>query len=168
MTNSFWQTIAATPWWVYLFSAYLLRLSIVATQPRSIPVKTLANALSLFVALSVFMLIALYQNITLAHLSVWVGTLFLGTGLGYLQFDRAKVKAMKETASIHLPGTWLILVLLILFVLSKWYFDFPLHVTPQYLLSPAYTLWCLFLYGLLTGIFVGRFIYAWYCLKNNQ
>lgn len=95
MQETIWQTIAATPWWMFLTFVYLVWVCYQAAKPRLVTIKQLAAIAFAFFCLSAFNLCAIMQAVTYTHLSIWTGMLFLGTGLGYLQFSFIASKRSK-------------------------------------------------------------------------
>ena len=165
MNDSIWQAIANIPWWIYATFIYLIRLGLLASKPRVVPIQNLFILPSFFVLLS---LVCIYTSKELSFftLSIWLSTLLLGALLGWFQFRMFKIKAIKEEAKLYLPGTWSLLILILISIALKFYFinsanTFDAHVLTQ----PKFAGWLFSLYGFFTGLFLGRFFYSWRCLK---
>ena len=161
--HSIWETAANTPWWVYALFIYLVRLGFLATQPRIIPVKNLLLLPTLFVLFSLFNLYSTVQ-VTALHLLVWLGALCLGCLLGWLQYAALKIKAIKDEAKLYIPGTWTLLFIILIIFSIKYYFNYESAIEPSALTNSS-SPWVLLLYGLFTGLFIGRMSYAFRCLK---
>jgi hypothetical protein len=165
METSIWQSIALTPWWVYFIGTYLIWAGYQATKPRLVTVSQLTIMPVLFLSLSVMNMCAMPIQFSVMHLSIWGSTLFLGVGLSYLQCRLFKIKTDKASNSLCLPGTWLILIALMVCVALKFYFDISLSIDPMVFINPENTILSVFLYGLITGLFIGRLSYTIRCLR---
>lgn len=165
MHDSIWQAIANIPWWIYGTFIYLLRLGFLATKPRIISIKSILILPGFLIFIS---LLSIYLNkqFNFLHFLTWLSTFLLGTGCGWLQFRFFNIKAIKNEAKLYVPGTWSLLIVIVVSFSSRLYFlnasnkiDFALF------LQPPLVIWLFALYGLLTGLFFGRITYALRCLK---
>lgn len=167
MTDSIWQTIAATPWWIYPLYAYILWIGLMTTKARVVSVRMLSIAPFFFVFLSMMTLFMMLHTITWAYLSIWIGALFLGTGLGYLHLTVCRIRMDKHSSSLYLPGTWVLFIIFLILFLCKVFFKRPLTFDIQLLMNPKYATFLIFFYGLITGLLIGRLGYALRCLKSG-
>lgn len=166
MTNSTIQTIANTPWWVYVLFVFLIRVGFSAMKSRIVPFRTLFILPSIFLVLSVMSLYS-YLFFNPKHIAIWMGAILLGSLLGWLQFKVQNIKAVKNTAKIMLPGTSSILIMMICLFIARYYFSFQLSVDPNLFTQENYLVKALFIYGLFTGLFLGRAMYAIRCLRSG-
>lgn len=167
MTYLDWQMIAATPWWIYPFAGYLLWASLMAVRPRLVSVKALSIMPLFFMALSVMSMTAMQHSFQYAHLFIWGGTFFLGTGLGYIHLALLKRKVNHSTHSLCLPGNWFWLGCFFALLFSKFFFGFEWTVDSSILIDPHYAMLLVFLYGLVTGLCTGRLGYTLRCLQSG-
>jgi hypothetical protein len=161
MNNSIWEIIANTPWWVFVLLVYLIRVGLGATRSRIVPVRRLLILPTIFIALS---FVSMYNNmqLTFDHVLIWSAAFMIGSCLGWLQFKALKIKAVKNRASLYVPGTWSLLVIIIILFCVKYYYGYQNAIDPTKLQS---NIWLFFAYGLFTGLFAGRVGYAVRCIK---
>jgi hypothetical protein len=161
--NSIWQIVAGTPWWVYVLFIYLMRLGFYATKSHIIPVKKIFIMPMIFLVLSIVSMFGMALNAF--NLSIWVASILVGAVLGWLQYKALRIKAVKNKASLYVPGTWSLLIIITLIFSIKYYFGYTISIDPNVLMQPQYTAWILGLYGLFSGLFIGRLTYALRCIK---
>lgn len=163
MTISIWEKIAETPWWIYVLYISLIYIGFLGTKARIIPIKQLFILPGMFLILS---FCSMYlMHLTLFALMCWIATIVLGMGLGWLQFRIFKIKAVKDEAKLYVPGTWSLLVIILIIFATKYYYGYELETNPQQLLSPKFAAILALIYGFFTGLSIGRASYAMRCLK---
>jgi len=164
MTNSIWNILAETPWWVYVLFIYLIRLGIKATKPQTVPLK---NLLLLPLAFFTLSCLSIYFSlkITALHIALWSLALLVGSFLGFLQGRLLKIKAIKHESQLHFPGSWSLLIMLLIIFASKYYLGHETAIDPAILTQPSSAAAMFALYGLMTGLFFGRVGYAIKCIK---
>ncbi len=166
MHESIWQTIAYTPWWMIVLFGYLAHASYLATKPSALPIRKLIFLPVFFFVASLLGMFILVKPNT-ANLACWAVMLLLGTGLGWLQFRVSNIKASKEDRTLHIPGTWSALILLIAAISAKYYFGFQLNLSPELFQTTPYANALMGLYGFVTGLFIGRSYYAVHAAKHG-
>ncbi|RDI45161.1 DUF6622 family protein [Aquicella lusitana] len=165
MNNSIWEIIAGTPWWVYVLFVLLVRFGILASKPRIIPFRQLLLLPAVFIPLS---FASLYQmHLSLSLFGLWAGALLLGAAGGWLQFRFINIKAIKNQSKLYVPGTWSILIIILIVFAVKYYYSYESAVNPGQIINPHINVWFALLYGLFTGLFIGRVAYALRCLKTG-
>ena len=164
MTNSIWEIVADTPWWVYVLFAFLVRVGLQATKARVISARKLLTIPLIFISLSFF---NMYSNteLTIDHVAIWMSALCAGGLLGWLQYKALKIQAVKNTTSLYMPGTWSLLVIILTMFTIRYYIGYQNAVSPQLFAEPK--TWIIFLYGIFTGLFAGRSFYALRCIKTG-
>lgn len=166
MPNSFWEMVANTPWWVYLIFTYLIYISFLATKPRVISFRQLLILPSIFITLSIISLSTILQ-IDAYNIFLWSSALFLGIPLGWLQFFLQKIKAIKNESKLYIPGTWSLFFFCLFIFAAKYYYSFELAIDPKSIASSPYAPYILLLYGLFTGLFIGKLFYSLQCYKSG-
>ena len=164
MNNAMWQSIASTPWWFYAILIYFLRLGFLATKPQTIQVKKLYIGPIVLAAAS---LLSLYlaAGLTSANITLWGVGLVAGGALGWLHYQHTPVKALRDKTGFYIPGSWSLLIIMASVFIVKNYYNYQIAVHPELVNQSHFaTLW-LFLYGLFTGLFMGRMAYLFRCLK---
>lgn len=168
MDASIWQTIAETPWWLYVIAAYFIMICWVATRPSIVPVKSLLVLPCLFLLFSLPALI-LYSEFNMVNslLAFLIGG--VGVPFGWLEFKIHRIKAFKNEDKLYIPGTWNLFILIAIFCLLKFYFEFTLNdfLTLKIFTHHKLSTNLIFVYAFLLGFFIGRYGYARQCLKSG-
>jgi len=162
--TSILQILSGTPTWVYILFALLIYLGIKASKTRVISVKKLCILPIVFTYMSVHTLLISFAINTIS-VSTWVIATAIGIILGWIQVARYKLEVDKAHFLVKVPGTWSVLILIILIFVTKYYFGFELASDPQLKLHLGFELSMLFVSGALTGLFVGKlgcFLYRLY------
>ncbi|TAK73019.1 MAG: hypothetical protein EPO11_09310 [Gammaproteobacteria bacterium] len=166
MTNSIWESIADTPWWVYLVFIILIRMGYAATKGRVVHIRSFLVLPVIFIFTS---LLNFFVNIsfTPTNIALWLGTTLIGIAVGCIQFQLMKIKAVPNENKLYLPGTWGLLILLMLLFAARYYTGYEIALDPTILQQPKWMMGMFLLYGLLTGLFIGRAFCAVRRLKRG-
>lgn len=159
MSTSIWETIAETPWWVFALFFYLMYAAIVATRPSVVQIKTFVIFPIVFVCLTMVNIIFIKQ-IHFTQICFWIATFSIGSLLGWLQLNFIKIKLLKDENKLQIPGSWSLLIILLVLLTMKYYFGYQITFTTDMLRDPFYQNILISIYGIATGIFVGRWIYV--------
>ncbi|MBV9575217.1 MAG: hypothetical protein JO149_01185 [Gammaproteobacteria bacterium] len=163
-TFAFWQAVAHTPWWFGLIFIYLFYIGYGATKNHIVPIKIFYLLPIIFFSLSLCAIGTIIKP-TFSNAGLWMLMLVPGVLAGWLQFYLFKVKAIQHENKIYIPGTWAVLLLIILMMLLYHYFDYSLSWSLQDLKKGVYSAYFLILYGVGTGMMLGRLFYSRQCLK---
>lgn len=106
--------ITGTPLWVWGILGYLVYVGIQALKPRVITLQRLIIMPILFVVLK-------YKVFSDSNAWIYFSLLTLGLIAGYLKVRKAPVKIFKETKTIEIPGSSLMIVLFISIFVLKYY-----------------------------------------------
>lgn len=159
-----WETIADIPWWLYPTVTYLIIVGFTATKPRVVSVKHTFILPGLFLVLSVASL--LYTvHASLTNIAFWLLAIVAGSGVGWLYCLSLKIKAVKDKPLLYLPGTWSVLFIFLTIFAVRSYYGFTLAFDPLILTQPKHAFALVTIYGLFTGLFIGRSVYSLRCLK---
>ena len=166
MNDSIWQSIAATSFWVYVLVFYFLYMGYRGKKPQVVPLRALVL---LAIGLICFTLagISMFVKFNATNASYWALMYMLGMGLGWLQFSTLPVKAIVGEKNIYIPGSWLTLCIIIAMIASIFLTDFQISFDPATLRSGAYSRFLMIAYGLVTGLYFGRTIYALRAVKHG-
>jgi hypothetical protein len=162
----FWQHVAETPWWIYLFFVYLIIIGLKARHPRVISQP--AIYLGPLIIVSTYILIFQYAAPpNWSQIGKGVAVLPLGIFIGWGQFKLLGVKSLRNKKQLHIPGSMSAFIIIIALFCSKYYFSPGYDIDPAQLQDPKYlntlTLSC----GLITGLLIGRLLYATRCLRTG-
>ncbi len=166
MPHAFWVSLASTQWWVYFLFVFLIRVSLVATKPRTMAVKTLFFFPSLFATLSIITLSVIMQ-IDSFNIITWTSGLIIGISFGWLQFYLMNVQAIKNENKLYIPGSWSLFCIVVLLFSLKYYYSAVLTLDPMQVAASPYGPYFLLFYGFCTGLFMGRMAYSVYCIKTG-
>ncbi len=147
--------IMGTPWWVYAILVYLCVLGFQATKPRKVSVKRL---LMLPVLLTIWSILGLYDRLNGRYglIIAWVASVMIGMGIGWLWARTWKVTFDRKEGTVHLPGTWSTLVLILVIFCAKYYFGYKYATDIAAFDNTTFFLVDLAISGLITGLFFGR------------
>jgi hypothetical protein len=164
MTNSIWEMIAGTPWWVFALFAYLVKIGYSATKPSIVEFKKLWMLPTALIILSVIGIDTIAHGAP-KNLLAATGAALLGIPLGWLHYKSLKIKAVQDKKQLYIPGTWSVLVIILAIFAVKYYCNYQLEVNPEIFLRPQNALTILTVYGLFIGLFIGRMAYSFCCIK---
>ncbi len=164
---NFWQSVAATPWWVFVLASYTFYGCYFATKPRELPIKVLYLLPVSIISMTCMTIGALPNEVNFNNFMIWVDMVLLGTGLSYLHAQFVQVKAIKDTFIIAIPGTYIPFGVLIIAIISKVYFGINFSLKQNFFFDKDHLSFLLTSYGFTTGIFIGRLGYALRCLKER-
>lgn len=166
MTISIWERIADTPWWVYALFVYVAMVCFIATKPHTVTLKSLYITSAIFIPISIIS-ICLVLPFSFYNMLIWAIATLAGAALGWLQFKVMKIKAIKQESKLHIPGTWSIFLLAGLVLVANYYYGDTIKLDLSLLLLPKYTPYVLAIYGVLSGLFIGKIIYSRRCIKSG-
>lgn len=149
--------LQGTPYWVWILFAYLLMVGISALKSRSMPWWRFAIIPLIFTVWSLF---SIYNKCTTCPLlfCIWLAALTIGTIGGYYLMNKTKFTIDAPTKLIHIPGSFIPLLLSISFFSIKYIFGVAYAINPL-LNKNMFVLGIdIFLSGIICGIFLGRLI----------
>lgn len=165
MTYSFWASIAETPWWIWAAFVYLIWAGITATSARIVSMKSLFMIPVIFLLLSFIAMVTQLQ-INSFNLFAWIACMLIGLPLGWLQCRALKIQALKNQRALYIPGTYSLLIMLVVLAIVKYSTGFELSIGFK-LLQPHYSPLLMAIYGFGIGLFAGRIFYALRCLQKG-
>ena len=80
----------------------------------------------------------------------------LGVALGFWQVYQLDLQVDKKQKLLHLPGSWITLVLILIIFGSKFYFGYTIAIDPEIIYTPGFSLAAMVISGLCTGMLLGR------------
>jgi hypothetical protein len=141
-----------TPLWVWAILAALVRLGLLQTRDRQLsPVRLVVLPL-IFIALSLSGVLRVATGIPIA-IGAWLG----GFALVAIAWRRALAvpgaRWSDDTQTVHVPGSWLPLVLIVGLFLLKYGVGVTLAIHPQQGADPVFNGVCEFIYGVFAAMF---------------
>lgn len=148
------DAISGTPWWVWVLFAYIIVIGLKAKNARVVPLYKLLIVPLLFVSLTLHTLTEV--PMTEVNILGFIAPTLLGLGLGFWQIWRLHLKVDKKRKLLHIPGSWVTLVLVLVIFSSKYYFEYTETINPLIVEQVSFVVAMLVISGLCTGIFIGR------------
>lgn len=164
MPTTVWDIIANTPWWVFGLFIYLSYVGFLATKPRTVPLNSLLILPIVFVIMSIISMFTVL-HFMLNNAGIWLAGGVIGMLLGWLQFRAMKVQAVRDQSALYMPGSWILLALVMLIFACRYYINYEAALDPNFLSDIKHTHYIYGLFGLFTGLFAGRLLYARRVLK---
>ena len=142
--------LMGTPWWVWVVLVYLIVVGINASRhqivylPRLfiIPILLIGFKYKFFLAGSAWLIL------------LYLASLSLGVGIGFLQGMRAKVRIFRELLYVEIPGSWWTLFLLLTIFCINFMLGVLWALDP--LLAAKYFAVVLSISAMITGFFLGK------------
>jgi hypothetical protein len=144
------EIISGTPIWVWFVFGYILFVGIKAMRPGLVYIPKLFIISAVFPALK-------YKTFLLGGVFIWMSyfiCLFLSSFLSFKFSSKQKVKIVKESMSVKLPGTYLTLVVLVLFFILEYFFGY-INVA-QHDLYKKLQVFEVVICGIFSGYFFGK------------
>lgn len=158
------QFLIGTPWYVYVIFFYLIKVGIKSVKGGIVSLGKLFFIPCIFLFMSLDELITKLPFHWLFIESFIIG-LLCGAVLGYLQYKTLKIQIDHQKKLFNIAGSWFSLILIIATFIFKYYMGYTLAMNPNLPLNHMATL--LFLSSVLTGMFIGRLVFAIYKLKHG-
>ena len=165
--DAIWNAAIHTPWWVYLLFVYLMFIGYKASKTGVLPLGKLVILPAVFVAMSIETLINSFK-ITPLLFGIWLLSILLGAGLGWLQIFKQAIRVDKEKKLFEVPGTWATAIVIFLIFATKYYFGYELSADPGLTKQTYFEVTMLFFSGVFSGLFVGKLLNYLYRLKTSE
>lgn len=157
MTETIYQTLMHTPWWVYIIFIVLVKLGLRASKTSITHLPKLAIAPAIFTYMAVDSLIN-NLHLTRQVLLIFSGTGLLGILIGYLQVTRLTLSFDREKYLIKVPGTWSVIVIMMIIFSTKYCLGYELALDPNILENSRFEIFFITVNAVCSGIFIGKFI----------
>jgi hypothetical protein len=154
------QTIVNTPLWVWALLAFLLYIGIRALQPSTAPLSRIAILPTVFLAWGLYGLFSMHA-LTLSRVLPWLAAIGCGVAVGLVVAGLQPIRADKVRRLVRAPGGPLTLALILGIFATKYVFGVLHETDPAAFAQPRFWLSELALSGVLTGMFIGRFVGLW-------
>ncbi len=135
--------------------AFLVWVGVRAIKPRIIRYRQLYILPSVFVAISANQLFNSYSFSLIGFIAWAIATLAAGI-ISWRNAQQTQIQIDRGAGKIDLPGTWITLSLILLFIAARLYFGRQLYAHPDLRTDPVFTGQILAITGLVTGYYLGR------------
>ncbi len=152
--------IAGTPWWVYILFVYLVYIGFKASKGGVVPIMKMLILPIVFGWLAID---TIMQDFTI---DPWAITAFLVsliafTVLGYLHIIKMKCEVDSQHLLVKTPGTWSVLILVLIIFFSKYYFGYKLAIDPQVIHSKHFEMTYIAVSAACIGYLLGKVLAYW-------
>jgi hypothetical protein len=154
------NAIQGTPLWVWALLAFLIFIGVRSLKDATVSIARIAILPLFFLAWGLQGMLTTYA-MTAPTASAWIAGLTVGAAAGWLLVSTVALRADKENKLIHLPGSPINLVMILLIFATKYAFGYTIASRPGIIADPSFAALSVGVSGLLTGILVGRFWGLW-------
>jgi hypothetical protein len=166
MLETIWQALVHTPWWVYVLFVYLMFVGFSATKTQVVPLTRVVILPIIFTWMSIETLTSTL-SMTLFNVSAWIIATAIGIILGWLMVIKKDIHVDKKKWLLEIPGSSMILILILIIFASKYYFSYTLAVQPESVTKTDFVLSLIGVSGIVTGLFIGRFLCFVYFMNTK-
>ncbi|MCC2625462.1 MAG: hypothetical protein K0R14_1335 [Burkholderiales bacterium] len=152
-----------TPWYVYLIFLYLIKIGIKTIKGRIISIKKLFFMPCLFLFMSIEGFMTHNIPVTGLFITAFTTGLGLGTIFGYLQYKHLKIEIDQTKRLIKIKGSLFSCILIIVTFAFKYYMGYTFATDLS--IATANMAILSFISNILTGMFIGRLLFALKKLK---
>lgn len=155
MFEAILSILTGTPWWVFVIFGYVLFIGLKATRPHTVPL------MRLFILPIIFNIWSLVNFITSTYapvfqLALWLGMLLLGLAIGYFIHSKRTIVVDHTAMTVHLPGSWIPLILIMSIFIVKYYFGYACSTASSQAECAAYRLYSSYFSAFASGILLGN------------
>jgi hypothetical protein len=143
------------PLLVFFLIAFLLWIGVRALKARTIRYRQLYILPSVFLAISANQMFNTYALGLWSFLS-WAIATVLAAVVSWRLAEQTSIHHDHNKGTIELPGTWVTLCLILLFIAARLYFGRQLYVTPELQSDQGFIAQILGTTGLICGYYLGR------------
>lgn len=151
--EGFFRILQGAPWWVYIALAYVVYIGFRSSRARVMPVFTAFPIPFLAMTWSLFRVYSL-RALGAEFIVAFVVSVVAGMILGYNFLYEKPTAIDKKQHLMFMPGTYVVLILLLCVFSIKFYFGYLNAVDPVYANSLASVQVCMI--AGISGIFAGR------------
>lgn len=150
-----WEILHKTPWWIFILFFCLLKVGIKGTKSRTMRIRHLYIAPAIFLEMSLQSLFSVFPQIWLTY-TLYIGSVTIGIVIGWMLARRLELHFDHIYHTIKIPGSFMILILMMSIFFSKYHFAYSLATNPEILSKAAFTTFHLIFSGLTIGLLLGR------------
>lgn len=157
------------PFWAWLLVALGIYLGVSATKERSVHLFKATIMPLVFLVLTAGNLITV-GSLFPVILLVWPLGLILGIAVGWNYLQKAPLSVQSGKATLIIPGSYAILLLFPLVLVSKFVLGFALGTKDPVIYQPSVISLCFALGGFCAGAIIGKTarLFAWYYRFSAQ
>ena len=154
------QIVTHTPPWVWVLLAVLVALGLSQAMPRRMTLRRLAVLPLVLLALSLSGVVTTFPGAA-APLLAWLVGVSAALAIGRPIVGARGARWDAESASLHVPGSWLPMVLILSLFLAKYAVGVALAMQPSLARQPGFDIGVGLAYGGFSGLFLARAAALW-------
>jgi hypothetical protein len=143
------------PVWVYFLFCFLIWLGFKASKTSVVKLQKMLITPTVFFLLSLRSLYV-HLDIDAFVLSIYVIASAVGIAIGYWQVKSQALRVDRENGLLEIPGTWGVMVLILIIFFTKAYFGYELGMDPDALTNTAFEVAFIAVSAICSGMFVGK------------
>ncbi|PHV05121.1 hypothetical protein CSQ96_22065 [Janthinobacterium sp. BJB412] len=151
------QIISHTPVYVWAILGFLVYRGVVASQDRTVALRSLLIIPAVMVALSL-QGIASRFGLHDAPLAAWIVGAALGAGLTWQLVDAKRISVNRAEGSVTLRGSWLPLAMMMAIFCAKYAVAIASAMSPALRQEPLFAVTVCATFGVFNGVFLGRLL----------
>lgn len=157
MYETLLDTLVHTPWWVYVILVVILQIGFKSAKTSTVSLYKLCIAPIIFTGMAIETLI---NNLALTPLvsGTFAATLLIGILLGWWQVARQQLQFDRKRKLIKVPGTWSVMIVILIIFSTKYYFGYELSVDPEAVKNTTFEIAFISVTAICTGLFIGKFL----------
>ncbi|NQU56993.1 MAG: hypothetical protein HQ513_07145 [Rhodospirillales bacterium] len=148
-------TLTNMPVLAIVLIVFLVWIGVRAIAPRTVRFRQLYILPSTFMVISANQIFNSY-NVSLGGFLAWSAATVVAGGISLWIAERTPINFDRLAGTIDLPGTWVTLSLILIFIAARIYFGRQLYVTPELRTDVSFTAKIVTMTGLVTGYYLGR------------
>lgn len=160
-----WEILNKTPWWIFILFFCLLHVGIRGTKSRTMRVRHLYIAPTIFLQMSLHSLFSFFPR-TYLTFTIYTSSLTIGIIIGWMHARKLKLHFDHTHHAIKIPGSFMILILMMSIFFSKYHFAYSLATNPEILSKAGFITFHLIFSGFTIGLLLGRT--ASYIFRNKK
>jgi hypothetical protein len=151
----FIEILQHTPFWVWGVLVALVALGLAQARPREVSLTRATLFPLVMIALSLSGVLSAFGHFPVALLA-WAAGIAVALTIVRNGLSVRGASWSSSTATLHLPGSWLPLTLIIALFALKYFAGVNLAMHPQLATDPTFAGLCSLGYGVFSGVFLGR------------
>jgi hypothetical protein len=151
------QILTKTPVWVWALLAFLVYRGVVASVDRVTSLRSAFLIPVVMLGMSVQGIASTFSADSPA-MPIWLAALLAGTALTWSLVDPSRISADPASGTVRQPGSWTPMMLMMGIFLTKYIVGVTLAMHPELKQEAVFAASVCTLYGLFSGIFVGRLL----------
>ena len=162
-----YKILFKVPLWAYLLLVYFIAVGVAALKTHIVSFRRLIILPCVLLAFATQRFFKLLDDSAMLPAYVMMSSLVGGVALGWLHASRQFIQVDRKKKLVRLPGSWVILLLIVLIFFSKYLEGFLSAVYPEYLEVEQYRSVFVLCGNLPAGMLLGRSLCLLKCMISE-